>query len=356
MSTPGGDEERCFVGNAVRVSLGALLALGCALVVMSCGVGTALAATAPSWTPSVKFDPAAGTTHPVTGLSCTGSGFCLAVDSAGRTFAWTGSWHASPGISRSVQYVVGLSCVSSSFCVAIGSEGKPASSSSYAVTWNGARWEAPVRLYYGTGEAALYGTVKSVWCTSKSFCIAVGGQVGSIVFNGSRWTSHAGSTSGTDGQGVVGCSSSRFCIDIHDDFANYWNGSSWRWNLSNSHLTTGAIPDMNSFAFGISCVKATFCVAAAGAEPPIMWNGENWRFAPRSLGNGGGFASVSCTSTAFCVAGGQADRAAVWNGSTWAFTAPVNLPDAPVLVSCSKTGSCLAVSADGSSAHTKPTS
>jgi hypothetical protein len=196
MSTLGGDEERRFVAGTVRVSLAALLALGCALVVMSWSVGTALAAKAPSWTPSVKFDPAAGTTHPVTGLSCTASGFCLAVDSAGRTFTWTGSWHAAPGISRSVQFVVGLSCVSSSFCVAIGSEGKPASSSSYAVTWDGARWEAPVRLYHGSGEAALYGTVKSVWCTSESFCIAVGAQVGSVVFNGSRWVSHAGSTSG----------------------------------------------------------------------------------------------------------------------------------------------------------------
>lgn len=353
MSTPGGQEGGRAVGSPVGAWLGALLALGCVLAI-SWSDGTALAAGASEWSPSVRFDPSADLTQPLTGLSCTPSGFCLAVDSAGRTFVWSGSWHAAPRISRSAGYVLGVSCVNRSFCVATGSEGTTASSSSYAVTWSGARWGAPVRLYHGSGEAALYGTIRNVSCTSTSFCIAVGAQVGSMVFNGSRWTRHVGSTSGTDGQGVVGCSSSRFCIDIHDDFANYWNGSSWRWNLSNSTYTTGAIPDMNGFAFGISCVRTSFCVAAAGAEAPLVWNGTTWRFAPRRLGVGGGFASVSCTSTTFCVAGGQAGRAAAWNGSTWAFTSPLHLPDAPVLVSCSKVGSCLAVSADGSSAHTEP--
>jgi len=316
---------------------------------------TARAAGTLAWTSAGTFDPHAGTTHPVTGLSCAPSGFCLAVDSAGRTFTWTGAWHSAPAISRRAGYVTGLSCVSSSFCMAIASEGSPASSSSYEVRWNGTRWDAPVRLYRGTGEAALYGTVRGVSCTSTVFCMAVGAQVGSLVFNGSRWTKHEGSTSGTDGQGVVGCASSRFCIDIHDDFANYWNGSSWRWSVANSNLSTGLIPGLNGFAFGISCVSATFCVAAAATAAPLVWNGTRWRFAGGALSKGGGFASVSCTSTSFCVAGGQKNLAASWNGTAWAFTSPPQLPDAPVLVSCSKTGSCLAVSTDGASAITVPT-
>jgi hypothetical protein len=309
-----------------------------------------------TWTSAGTFDPHAGTTHPVTGLGCTPSGFCLAVDSAGRTFTWTGAWHAAPAISRRVGYVSGLSCVTGSFCMAIASEGSPASSSSYAVRWNGTRWDAPVRLYRGSGEAALYGTVRGLSCTSTLFCIAVGAQVGSLVFNGSRWTKHEGSTSGTDGQGVVGCASSRFCIDIHDDLANYWNGGSWRWGAANSKLSSGLIPGLNGFAFGVSCVSATFCVAAAGSTAPLVWNGTTWRFASHALSRGGGFESVSCTSTSFCVAGGQNDLAASWNGTTWAFTSPPQLPDAPVLVSCSRTGSCLAASADGASAITVPAS
>jgi hypothetical protein len=336
---------------------GALVLASAALSAASAALATdrpaaAVAAGAGGWAPSVSFDRSANTTHPLTGLSCTRSGFCLAVDSEGRTFVWTGSWHAATAIDRSVRYVTGLSCVTRSFCVAIGSTASPAAASSYAVRWTGGGWAAPVTLYAGRGGAALYGTVESVSCSSVTFCMAVGGQVGSEVFDGSHWTTHAGSTSGTDGQGSVGCAASDFCVNFHDGDANYWNGSAWRWTPSNSSVSSGAVPGVTSFVYGVSCLSARFCAAADLSGPPLIWNGRTWRRTSAAPNGGGGFGSVSCTTTSFCAAGGQTGRVATWNGALWTIASAPHLPAAPVLVSCSRTGVCVAVSADGASTHT----
>ncbi len=267
---------------------------------------------------------------------------------------WTGSWHGAPAISRAAGFVDGLSCVSSSFCVAISSTGSMAAATSYAVTWTGAGWSAPRKLYGGVGGAAEYATVRGIACTSATFCIAVGGQVGSIVFDGGGWSTRPGSTSGTDGQATVGCASPRFCVDFHDGNANYWNGSAWRWTAANSTLSSGAVAGLNSFVYGLSCVSATFCVAAELAGTPLVWNGRGWRFAHESPSDPGGFASVSCTSAGFCAAGGDNGRLASWNGSSWTVTRAPRLPVAQVLVSCTAPERCLALSSDGPSAELGP--
>jgi hypothetical protein len=321
------------------------------------GGGAALASGSASagWAPVVRVDAAATTTQPVTGLSCTAAGFCLAVDSAGRTFAWSGSWQRRPGIGRSVGFVSDLSCVSSTFCVAVGDTSSAAASSSYAVTWNGAGWSAPVRLYGARGGAAEYERVQAVSCTSRSFCIAVGAQVGSEVFNGSRWSARPGRTSGTDGQGSLGCSSPGFCVNFHDGDANYWDGSAWRFTAANSGLSAGAVPGLDDFVYGVSCVSSDFCVAADLAGAPLVWNGREWRASRVEPPGGGGFASVSCTSTTSCLAGGQSGshggRVARWDGSVWTLAPDLRLPAAPVLVSCSRAAGCLALSADGVGSH-----
>jgi hypothetical protein len=336
-------------GSALAVATASV----CVALAADWSAGVFAASGVGSWAPSVSFDPSANTTHPVTGLSCTPSGFCLAVDSDGHTFVWTGSWHAAPSIGRSVNYVTGLSCVTRSFCVAIGSTATPAAASSYTVRWTGAGWAAPVKLYAGRGGAALYGTVESVSCTSVSFCMAVGAQVGSEVLDGSHWTRHAGSTSGTDGQGSVGCASSDFCVNFHDGDANYWNGSAWRWTPSNSSAFSGAVPGLTSFVYDVSCLSAGFCAAADLNGPPLIWNDRTWRRTRAQPSGGGGFGSVSCTTTSFCVAGGETGRVATWNGEVWTIAPAPQLPAAPVLVSCSATAVCLAVSADGSSTDTR---
>ncbi len=335
------------------MALGAgAVALATAAVCASFAAGLpSAAAAAGGWTAGVRFDRSANTTHPVTGLSCTRSGFCLAVDSDGRTFIWTGSWHAAPQVGRSVTYVTGLSCVSRSFCVAIGSTATQSAASSYAVRWTGTGWAAPVKLYGGRGGAAVYGTVESVSCASESFCMAVGAQVGSEVFDGSHWTAHAGATSGTDGQGSVGCASSGFCVNFHDGDANYWNGSAWRWTPANSSVSSGAVPGVTSFVYGLSCLSAGFCAAADLNGPPLIWNGRTWR-TTRVRPGGGGFGSVSCTTTSFCAAGSQNGHVATWNGVVWTIAPTPALPAAPVLVSCRATRACLAVSADGRSTST----
>jgi hypothetical protein len=328
-----------------------LAVLGASTAALGGGAATlASGSTSTGWTAPVRVDVAATTTQPVSGLSCAG-GFCLAVDSAGRTFTWSGSWRRRPGIGRSVGFVSGVSCASSSFCVAVANRSSQSASTSYAVTWTGAGWSAPVTLYGASGGAAEYERVQAVSCTSRSFCIAVGAQVGSEVFNGSRWSARPGRTSGTDGQGSLGCSSPSFCVNFHDGDANYWDGSAWRFTAANSGLSAGAVPGLDDFVYGVSCVSSAFCAAGDLAAAPLLWNGRAWRASRVEPPGSGGFGSVSCTSTTACLAGGQSGRVAQWDGSVWTLAPDLRLPAAPVLVSCSATAGCLALSADGFASH-----
>ena len=194
------------------------------------------AADAFAWTPLPRLESLSATgSNSVTGLSCTPAGFCLAVDNLGRTFVWNGSWAQAPRINRTVGYVNDVSCVSASFCVAIGtissSQHGRVRIANHAVFWNGAGWGRPVTLYSGYGIGFSYTRVESVSCTSTTFCIVVG--AGSRVWNGSRWRVYPHDLTGTDGQADVDCASSRFCIDTHDNIANYWTGSAWQSRSTN---------------------------------------------------------------------------------------------------------------------------
>ena len=339
------------VGARIHICRASVLAAGACALIALCWTSGAHAAGSLSWRGGPDIDPAASMTNPVIGLSCTRQRFCLALDSAGRTFVWDGAWRDAPSASRSVRLLTALSCVSKTFCVAIGTSASASRSTSFAVTWTGKGWRAPVKLYSGSGMAALYGTVRAVSCASRSFCIAVGGQVGSSVFNGSRWRERPGATSGTDGQGVVACASSEFCVSVHDANANYWNGSAWRF-AANSSLSSGAIAGVNGFVYGLTCVSASFCVAADRGGAPLVWNGSAWRSTTVAPHDPDGFASVSCVTVRFCAAGGISGRLATWDGLRWNVSRSLRLPAAQVLVSCRSSVACIAISSDGKTAET----
>ncbi len=310
------------------------------------GLGiSASPAAALTWTPLPRLESLSATgSNSVTGLSCTPIGFCMAVDDLGRTFVWNGSWAQAPGISRTAGYVNDVSCVSASFCVAIGTgssrQHRGLRIANYAVFWNGTRWGRPVPLYSGYGIGRSYTRVESVSCTSTTFCMVVG--AGSRVWNGSRWRIYPHDLTGTDGQADVGCASSRFCIDAHDNIANYWTGSAWQSRSTD-------LPGGVGFIFSIACVSRTFCVAAGDSWKPLIWNGNSWSksAAPE---RGDILTSVSCTSVSFCVAGDRAGRTLVWNGGSWGPLESTGLGSQSTLVGCTASA-CVALSSTGAAAY-----
>jgi len=318
----------------------AVIAAAPALGATAGAAGTATVTLKPAGNAPVHINQYGGS------LSCIADGFCLAVGYKGETATWDGSWHAAPSISRSVTGVTQVSCVSPSFCVAVGTSSTNERTISYAIRWTGRGWQAPVALADVKGQAGFYTWVHSVSCTSTSFCMAVGAAIdGSAVFDGTRWRSHQGDVTGTDGNGIVSCTSSRFCLDLHDGSANYWNGSSWRWGKFNSTPLSQAI--VNGFFFDVSCASTTFCVATTH-QGAAMWNGLRWHVA-------GGTAKavtsqVSCVSSSFCIAtaGGKAP-AYEWNGSAWTPTAPLGLGNTATVVSCWAEGRCLLLAGSGAS-------
>jgi hypothetical protein len=103
---------------------------------------------------------------------------------------------------------------------------------------------------------------------------------------------------------------------------------------------------------GVSCVSATFCVAAGeqignGSTPLIeSWDGIEWSI--MSTSGQGAMSRVSCLSSSFCMAVGESDSqtlAEVWNGMTWATLSTPNSSTEDQLdgVSCVSAQSCIAV-------------
>ena len=336
-----GARNYAFAAALVGVAAATLISVG----------GAAGSSGALAWR-SVARDPAVSSKGQVTNLSCTPRGFCLAVGLTGQTAVWDGSsWRVAPSISHSVAFVSGVSCVRSSFCVAIGSYSTMKRTVNYAVTWTGTSWRAPDKLYTDIGEGGEYDLVHGVSCTSTSFCMVLG-NVGSLLWNGSRWSKRNGATGGTDGNGVLSCASNRFCANIHDNLPNYWNGSSWRWTSDRTESLGNAIPRDDAFISELSCVSASFCVAVDTRTSPLVWDGHAWLYSTVS-GRAPVLTSVSCRTASFCVATSSTTGLALeWNGASWTPTSPLGLSRLPTVVSCSDTKHCLAVTDKGAGAVT----
>jgi hypothetical protein len=330
-------------GQRGRAVVAALAGVVVALLICA----AASAAGTLTWT-RVPGDPAVSRKGQVTNVSCLANGFCLTVGLTGQTAAWDGrAWHLAPGI-HGVRFLSGLSCVSSSFCIAVGNNSTNKRTTNYALRWTGAGWGPPVELYATLGQAGFYDTVHAVSCTSARFCMAIGGPAGSYVFDGMRWSPHDGATGGTDGQGVLSCSSKRFCVNIHDNLPNYWNGSSWRWRRTETEADS--IPKLADFISELSCASATFCVAVDPISTPLVFDGRSWRYSSVSVAKPG-LTSVSCTNASFCIATSSTSGLALrWDGATWTPTSPLALGTNPTIVSCATTGHCLAVTDTGGAA------
>ncbi len=288
------------------------------------------------------------------GVSCTGTGFCVAVGNyvskaperehplAER---WNGTaWslvsapdspkHSSTGLS-------GVSCVDTAFCMAVGSSGPAPGTlgpvSTVAERWNGSAWG----LLTTPDPSPIQAELSDVSCTSSGFCFAVGNQAATFGgtsqtlserWSGSAWTvvpSPDPTTTHPDFLGNVSCTgSSTFCMasgtystgsEVLPLMAR-WNGSAW------SEVAAASRPGSTQNApAGITCLGQTFCATAGFTNPSPastlveQWQGSTWAISP-SQNTGGGhpdaFASVSCASLSFCAAVGTSGPVPPANGPT----------------------------------------
>lgn len=105
-----------------------------------------------------------------------------------------------------------------------------------------------------------------------------------------------------------------------------------------------------SFLSGVSCPRASFCVAVGYLPSAKFWNGTVWRpMASPSPGTGAQLTAVSCPSRASCVAigtdGAPGPVTEAWNGRRWRVLPPVTVPAQATLtaVSCARSAACIAV-------------
>jgi hypothetical protein len=202
-----------------------------------------------------------------------------------------------------------ISCISATFCEAVGTHSDSSGNEvNLAETWNGQSWKTqrtpnPVSQFGGTGNSLF-----SVSCAAANFCEAVG--------------------AGGDGATT-----------------EMWNGTSWV-----VQTRPGAFDVQPQV---VSCVSASFCMAADGFGTVDTWDGSAWS-AGSNVAGFQAVESLSCVSASFCVAvggGPQGDSAAVWDGTSWTDEATPGTSVALNSVSCTAANSCEAVGQFFSSGH-----
>ncbi len=261
-----------------------------------------------------------------------------------------------------------VSCASPSFCMAVGSGSQRVGAGKhmkiyergYALTFDGSRFQAPVRIH---GRLA----VASVSCSSPSFCGAVGNQANGntiaaygVVFNGHRWGNPvllSGAPRAPDRESerlvAISCTAGGFCAAVGSRGATVvLAGGSWRMVAPSSPLEASR---------KLSCVLAWDCVTIVNHEAPLETRSDTsprqqtvfeeattssltrggWS-ASRRLASAYRIASLSCAGTRFCLAANQGGTTFLYDGSTWApGSKPAAYEAAPL--SCATPSFCLAI-------------
>jgi hypothetical protein len=306
----------------------------------------------------------------------------VAAAPAGQAEAAPTAWSITPTpqTSRGSDQLYDVSCRGPAFCLAAGSGYYRARTGTVpgpvAEVWNGHRWAVTrTRIPGGDPDEFL-----GVSCVSSLFCVAVGRHFGGHAEPGDRalvetWNGRAWSVAPSPRPGLdsvlsaVSCTSSRSCqavgyFDSHSTpglatLVESWNGKAWSRAPSPS-------PGDNGVLQGVSCVRATRCMAvgsrddASGAVTLAeSWNGRRWSVTPsanRPVADE--LDAVSCVSAADCEAVGDFSPAQLapprtlaesWNGHRWSVVSSADRgSQGSVLagVSCPGPADCVAVGYD----------
>jgi hypothetical protein len=297
----------------------------------------------PSWRQLPDLSPAPGTDAQDL-ITCANGPFCL-FDTGTATEEWSGgAWTPMPSAPDALD---GLSCASSTFCMGVydtdSTENDPAATTgvftSYSRAWNGSTWGAPVEIdQFTSSTAEPYGVVQDVVCKSSTFCMALGGDFGSAVWNGATWHKTGGVTTGTDGGTGLACTSSAFCLATPAAPNTItWNGKAWG-------PATQSVPPPTDWLGNPACATATECFApgnasTANGEYPYSFNGKTWSAGATTATPTS--SAISCASMVYCIWGSDdgGGVSSLAGPTTWG--APVTLEpgvSAPIdAVSCTTT-------------------
>jgi hypothetical protein len=252
------------------------------------------------WRVTQAGDPAGVTAGTLFSVSCARADNCVAVGMwQGRkrnmtlSERWNGrSWRMMTAVKvlRSAA-LTGVHCTGSGFCMAVGdiaSAGRPGEVAMAEKLTKGAWHRVSTPVLAGSSLTIFNDT----WCGNRSFCLAVGQSEGAIntgiaaKWTGSSWTPQA--LSGAANQILLGisCFNSAQCMAVGSGatrpVSQQWTGASWTPEPT-AHISGGSVAALNQ----VSCPTATRCIAvgartngglgAIGFPLAEEWNGGSWR-------------------------------------------------------------------------------
>jgi hypothetical protein len=221
----------------------------------------------------------------------------------------------------------GMSCKGSGGCMAVGYSVKSGKKTAFAVGLNSeSKW---VTQSMPEPEGAVSSELHGVDCFSTSFCMAVGSYTltsggpqwaMSATWNGTSWTLRTVAKPTESKQSIlldVSCGNASSCTGVGGykeskgvqvSFVERWNGTAWSYQSS-----PNPVGSTNTVFQGVSCVASSPCVAVGDWnngkiwQPMAQeWNGSAWALDTTPTPEGATFSlleGTACRSTG-CLATG----------------------------------------------------
>jgi hypothetical protein len=265
-------------------------------------------------------------------LSCSDVRHCLALSRAsawdtGDQLQWTE--HDDQPLSRTTAdgglRPTRVDCSEDGFCMAIGQLQSDHETYPATATYENGAWSEAIVL-----SRAGPGTLTSVSCSSRTFCIAgttqAGGQL--VTWDGTAWSDPELVAPGDDdprtrdGFRVVGvsCTTSTFCAAALYAIHGRYNARHYAnvvFKAAGSQTWSSREEAVSDQAVDIACTSEKFCAVSNSSGRLSTWDGSTWR--EGGLGfETTGVERLACASASLCV-GISVSYASVWDGATWSF-------------------------------------
>ncbi len=347
------DGEGGWIGRVMAQFLRSRLSIRCGDSVARLGVASVImmssmllmfpsgASAAPSldkWSPPVLIGSKGSSATQVNySVSCPSSTFCVSVNGDGQvSYYRSGAWSSPQSLALGGS-IDSVSCSNKAFCVAVAA-GK-------AAVYNGHVWSSAAPM-------GPPGDEYKVSCPTSTFCAAVGANAiarkpnALVTFNGHSWTTYKTTSTGTlnDRLLSVSCSTPKFCMATNLDGQTLaFNGL--RWTASRGAALKGLI--------SVSCVPSRFCMAVTTTGYSMTFHSGSWS-PPKLIPDfeSAGAYSISCVSVAECSVIGLSGAVTTWISGRWSSPLTV-FPGgyvAGMAISCSTGNNCVVVNDRGMSA------
>jgi hypothetical protein len=252
------------------------------------------------WRVTQAGDPAGVNAGNLLSVSCASDDNCVAVgmsQGSKRELALSERWNGrfwkvlgTARVRRSAA-LTGVDCTGRGFCMAVGEIASSGQSGEVAMAQKltkGAWQRIGVPLVAGSDLTIFYDT----WCGNRFSCLAVGESQGaSDTAIAAKWTRSGWtlqSLSGAANQTLLGisCSSSARCMavgsGVNRPVSQQWTATGWNPQAT-AHISGGSFASL----YQVSCPTATRCMAvgarsngglgAIGNPLAEEWNGGSWR-------------------------------------------------------------------------------